>query len=820
MTTDTDDIIKMLTKSKNTTFIEFSSEDVINDLRLIAIKTLQKNLKKIKNENLPIYITNLKDIIDKLIISMKNDKKTKNIVKNDVVIDALVAQLSVTSTLLGEGIENYNSNNNDYFNFKSYLEIIKTYLNTEVKTNKKRNIKSSNSSNKKQRKEIEQEEKELDEEENEEDFDEEFEEDEEEEIYLEGYDDHDDDDDDDDGDDEDVANLKKNASKNMNLNNRENKEFLDQLTKSTSTDTSTNLYKYFSDMKKDKKTLALKKFKELNEYQSNDEPMLFKLISMDLPIDQKNHIVKKYLHFISGRGESTKLKSWIDNVAQLPFGKYLGIDLKNVKPKEVKNFLDNLKKDMDAAVWGHEEAKRHIIQIMGQKLRNPDSKGNNIGIYGVPGNGKTTLIKEGIAKAMGKPFIFISLGGATDSSFLEGHSYTYEGSIYGRIAQGLINAKCMNPIIYFDELDKISKTPKGDEITNMLVHLTDPVQNSLFRDKYFHGIDFDLSKVTFIFSYNDPSLVDRVLMDRITQVETKYLLIDQKIHIAQNYLLPDILKEVGFEKNSIIFGNDIIRYLVEKYTNEGGVRKLKSLLYSIVREINIAHLTKNKISENNIVLPYNVTINDIKNILKNKHEIVPDKVHSENKVGIINGLFATTSGTGGILPIEALWIPSTTPYEVKATGSLQQVIKESTQVASTLAFNYIDKQLQEKYLAEWKDRPKGIHIHFPDGSTSKDGPSAGTAITVVLYSLLTQKKIKKDVAITGEITFQGRVTAIGGLENKLEGAKKAGVTLVLYPKENEKDMVKIKERNTKLIDETFRAISIDTIEEALNYALE
>ena len=193
---------------------------------------------------------------------------------------------------------------------------------------------------------------------------------------------------------------------------------------------------------------------------------------------------------------------------------------------------------MDNAVYGHNEAKRQIIQMMGQQIRNPNSKGNMLGIWGPPGNGKTSLIKEGIAKAMNKPFIFISLGGATDSSFLEGHSYTYEGSIYGRIVDGLITSKCMDPIIYFDELDKISKTSRGEEISNILVHLTDPVQNSHFRDKYFHGIDIDLSRATMIFSFNDPQNINPILMDRITTVETKYLLLPQKIYIAMNYLLP------------------------------------------------------------------------------------------------------------------------------------------------------------------------------------------------------------------------------------------------------------------------------------------
>jgi hypothetical protein len=314
----------------------------------------------------------------------------------------------------------------------------------------------------------------------------------------------------------------------------------------------------------------------------------------------------------SSTNGSSKLKSWIEAVLTLPFGKYTGLDFKTIKPNYVKTFLDNLQKIMDSAVWGHEEPKRQIIQIIGQQIRNPTSKGNVIGIWGPAGNGKTSLIKEGIAKAMNRPFIFISLGGASDASFLEGHSYTYEGSIYGRIANGLIECGSMNPIIYFDELDKISKTHKGQEITNLLVHLTDPVQNNHFRDKYFHNIDLDLSRATFIFSYNDPSLVDPILSDRITQIETKFLLLNQKIHIGSNYLLSAILKEVGLQEKDIIINDELLQIIITEYTREGGVRKLKSILYNIVRELNIANLTKSKLNNNTINFPYNVSIDDIK----------------------------------------------------------------------------------------------------------------------------------------------------------------------------------------------------------------
>ena len=485
-----------------------------------------------------------------------------------------------------------------------------------------------------------------------------------------------------------------------------------------------------------------------------------------------------------------------------------------MKSKKINKFLQNLKVTMDEAVWGHDETKNQIIQIMAQQIRNPNSKGNVLGIYGPPGNGKSTIIKEGISKALDKPFVFISLGGASDGSFLEGHGFTYEGSIYGRIANGIITSGCMNPIIYFDELDKVSNTPRGNEIINILIHITDPVQNNHFRDRYFHGIDIDLSKVTFIFSYNDPSMVDRVLLDRITQIETKSLNSIQKVHIAQKYLLPEILKEVGLEKNSITFNDTIIRVIIDKYTREGGVRKLKQYFFNIIRELNIQNLTKK------LKFPHEVSIDNLTVILKNKNEIDPENIHTEPRVGIINGLYADGYGAfGGIMPIEIMWIPSTHPLEIKATGNLQLVIKESTMVASTLAFNYLDQDKQDEYLKLWKDKPKGLHIHVPEGAVSKDGPSAGTAISIAIYSMLLKKNIRNDIAITGEINLQGKVTKIGGLENKLEGAKKAGVKLVLCPKENEKDLEKILEKNDKLVNDNFKIICIETLKEAIEHSL-
>jgi endopeptidase La len=577
--------------------------------------------------------------------------------------------------------------------------------------------------------------------------------------------------------------------------------------------------KYFCTQDKDVRKNFLEKIKKLNQEVEMKEPILFRLVNLNMEKEQKNHIIKQYFRVMNSMHGNDKLKAWVSEVMKVPFGKYKGLDLKDIKKEDVSKFVKSLEQKMDDAVWGHDEAKRKIVRMMVQKITNPKAKGNVLGIYGVPGNGKTTLIKEGIAKAMNKPFVFISLGGATDASYLEGHSYTYEGSIYGRIMRGIIESKCMNPIIYFDELDKISNTAKGEEIANLLVHLIDPVQNSHFRDKYFHGIDFDLSKVTFIFSFNEYHKVNRILMDRITTVETKYLIPVQKLRIAKNYLLPTIFKEVGLENNSIKLSDSTINYLIDNYTHEGGVRSLKKILYSICRELNVRNLVNKKIKNKTVSFPFTVKKEYIKDLIKEYYEYDGEKIHDSDAIGIVNGLWANSMGIGGILSIETMLVPSKAMLETKATGSLEKVIKESIDVACSLAWSKVDENNKNSWLEKWKTKPQGFHIHCPDGATPKDGPSAGAALTLAIYSILTQRKINRKVAMTGEINLKGQVTKIGGLENKLQGAKKAGVSLVLIPKGNEKDLKKINKRNSNLLDDNFKVEVVENINQVLEKAL-
>jgi ATP-dependent Lon protease len=295
-----------------------------------------------------------------------------------------------------------------------------------------------------------------------------------------------------------------------------------------------------------------------------------------------------------GSGEFYKIKNWVDTFMRIPFGNFetLPLTIEDGVDK-CHEFMENAQKTLDEAVYGLNDAKMQIMQMLGQLLTNPKAIGTAIAIHGPPGTGKTSLVKEGISKILNRPFAFIALGGATDSSFLEGHSYTYEGSTWGKIVQILIDSKCMNPVIYFDELDKISDTPRGEEIAGILTHLTDTSQNSQFHDKYFAEINFDLSKCLFIFSYNDETKVNPILKDRMYRIQTKGYNQKQKTQIANNYLLPKIREQVRFNNDEIVIPDEVIQYLVDTHCNkEDGVRNLKRCLEIIHTKLNLYRLMK------------------------------------------------------------------------------------------------------------------------------------------------------------------------------------------------------------------------------------
>lgn len=458
----------------------------------------------------------------------------------------------------------------------------------------------------------------------------------------------------------------------------------------------------------------------------------------------------------------------------------------------INNTLISIDEKLDGAAYGHASAKRQLKRIIGQWI-NGEQNGYCFGFEGPPGVGKTSLAKKGLSQCLEdeegicRPFAFIPIGGSSNGSTLSGHNYTYVGSTWGRVIDILMDTKCMNPIIFIDELDKVSRSENGKEIIGILTHLIDGTQNESFQDKYFSGIDLDLSKALFIFSYNDPSMIDKILLDRIHRVKFDNLTIEDKIVIAREYILPEIYKKVGLP-DCIDFADDVITFIIETYTYEPGVRKLKEIMFEIVSEINLEMLQNYSYKE----LPIIITKEDVVNkYLKERTEITFTEIHKTPAVGIVTGLWANSLGKGGIIPIECIFYPSNNLLDLKLTGSQGDVMKESCNVAKSIAWNLTNPAQQKKLLKRFNDtKLQGIQLHCPEGATPKDGPSAGTAMTIAMYSLFNDKKVKNNIAITGEMNLQGCVTAIGGLNLKILGGIKAGVTLFIFPKSNKKDFDK------------------------------
>ena len=358
-----------------------------------------------------------------------------------------------------------------------------------------------------------------------------------------------------------------------------------------------NDFDFFDKLEIEEQKKIIKEVREINKITRIEKPYRITLLESEIPAVFKASAMKKIanLRYMEpGSGEYYKVKNWVDTFMQIPFGKYntLPVNISDGVDK-CHEFMEQAQKTLDDAVYGLNDAKMQIMQMLGQLVTNPQAIGTAIAIKGPMGTGKTSLVKEGISKILNRPFSFIALGGATDSSFLEGHSYTYEGSVWGKIVQIIIDSKCMNPVIYFDELDKISDTPKGEEIAGILTHLTDTSQNSQFHDKYFAEIDFDLSKCLFIFSYNDESKVNPILRDRMYKIQTKGYDKKEKTIISTNYLLPKIREQVKFSSEDIVIPDSAIHHIIEEYCmKEDGVRNLKRCLEIIYTKLNLYRLMR------------------------------------------------------------------------------------------------------------------------------------------------------------------------------------------------------------------------------------
>jgi len=427
------------------------------------------------------------------------------------------------------------------------------------------------------------------------------------------------------------AQTKKDQKKKQKREAKEKEQNFSQLRKLLRERNVMNDFKFFKGMELAAQNTIIRNLKEIKRFSQVEKPYRLTLIESDIPVEFKANALKKInlLQYMNpDNGEYYKIKQWVDTFMRIPFGKHKSLPITIADGEEkCQQFMENAKKVLDDAVYGLNDAKMQVLQMVGQWISNPNSLGTAIAVKGPPGTGKTTLIKDGVSKILGRPFAFLALGGATDSSFLEGHSYTYEGSMWGKVVDILLNCKCMNPVIYFDELDKISDTPKGEEIVGILTHLTDTTQNDKFHDKYFSNIDFNLSKAMFIFSYNDESKINPVLKDRMYRIKTGGYKSEDKCIIAHNYLIPKIEENVNFQKGQVIIPDDTIRYISESLTaEEKGVRNLKRCLEIIYTKLNLYRLMKegsslfNKEETIKVEFPFTVTKEIVGKLIKQTNE--------------------------------------------------------------------------------------------------------------------------------------------------------------------------------------------------------
>jgi ATP-dependent Lon protease len=383
--------------------------------------------------------------------------------------------------------------------------------------------------------------------------------------------------------------------------------------------------KYFASITLDEQKQLIDQLTSLRELNKQQKPNRVRLLESSIPDEYKIIALQKISQLSQGSdGEIGKNKAWLDGFMRIPFGVYHTLPVSITDgPEKCQEFMQNAKQCLDDCTYGLNDAKMQILQYIGQLISNPCGAGTAIAIEGPMGTGKTTLVKEGISKILKRPFAFISLGGAQDSSMLDGHMITYEGSVWGQIADILMRSKCMNPVIYFDELDKVSDTPKGEEIIGILTHLTDSTQNQHFKDNYFFGIDLDLSRATLVFSYNNREKLNTILADRMNVIKTEGYTTLQKTIIAKQYLSKHIRANIAFKEDEVIIPDATLIHIIENYTGqEKGVRNLKRCIETIYAKLNLfrlmtpgTNLFEAELSIK-VEFPFTVTIDILRKLLK------------------------------------------------------------------------------------------------------------------------------------------------------------------------------------------------------------
>lgn len=489
----------------------------------------------------------------------------------------------------------------------------------------------------------------------------------------------------------------------------------------------------------------------------------------------------------AGQSEGNVIRAYLDWILDIPWS------------KSSKDNFDILKSEkvLEDEHYGLNEVKERVIEYLAVKQYTNSLKGPILCLVGPPGVGKTSIAKS-IANATNRKFSRISLGGVRDEAEIRGHRKTYVGAIPGRLAYSLKDAKVNNPLILLDEIDKVGIDQRGN-VSDALLEVLDSEQNNAFRDHYLE-LDMDLSKVLFIATANSLDTIPGPLLDRMEVIEVSGYTYEEKYNIARNHLIPKLLKEHKLSKEQFKISEKSIKEIINSYTREAGVRSLERVLGKLIRKT-LTEMMKNK--KDSIT----VSSNRIEKYLGAKVNTF-DVKEKEDKVGIVKGMAWTAAG-GDTLPVETIVMKGS--GKLNLTGQLGDVMQESAKIA----FGFVRANASKYGIDENFYKEKDIHIHFPEGAIKKDGPSAGITITTSIVSALTNKFVRSDVAMTGEVTLTGRVLAIGGLKEKSIAAFRAGISTIIIPKENEKDIAKIP--NT--IKNKLEIITVDDVNDVLSKAI-
>ncbi|EIF6156409.1 endopeptidase La [Clostridium perfringens] len=480
-------------------------------------------------------------------------------------------------------------------------------------------------------------------------------------------------------------------------------------------------------------------------------------------------------------------RTYLENLLDMPWGEFTE-DTLNIK---------DARKVLDKDHYGLKDVKDRILEYLAVKQISNSLRGPILCLVGPPGVGKTSIAKS-VATSLNRKFVRMSLGGVRDEADIRGHRRTYVGAIPGRIVTGLKEAKSMNPVFLLDEIDKLGMDFKGNP-ADALLEVFDNEQNKTFRDHYLE-VDVDLSEVMFITTANSLDGIPRPLLDRMELIEVSGYTYEEKFRIAKKYLVPKVLKEHGVDNKIITISDSALKLIIDSYTRESGVRNLQRQIANVIRKGIKDIIEKDKKN-------LNISTKLVEKYLGPKI-FSYEEVDKEDKVGVVTGMAWTAYG-GDTLPVEVMVMDGKGRLEL--TGQLGDVMKESARAA----YSYVRAHMKELGIKDEFYSKKDIHIHAPEGAVPKDGPSAGVTMTTALVSALTGKKVKHNVAMTGEITLTGKVLAIGGLKEKCLAARRVGIDTVIVPKENEKDVIKL----PKIVKDSLNIILADKIDDVLENAL-